>query len=87
MGSNFKDAVGAARAAWLSSLTVVDKLWPVKQLHGLYRLLLKNREEILKLLGQGGQCQTAFLNDIELIDAIHRFPPRIAVLGKKNLRI
>ena len=60
MEFKYQDAVHAARVAWLSSLTVADKQWPVRQLYGLYHLLLENRDEILDILNQGKQYHLTF---------------------------
>lgn len=51
--SSFKDVIATARAAWLSNYTLGDKKWRLKQLHGLHRLVVDNRDEIVTALASG----------------------------------
>lgn len=53
MGLTLQDAAETGRAAWLANLTVAEKVWPIRQLHALYRLLLENRDELLEVCNQG----------------------------------
>lgn len=48
--TNLDSAVATARAAWLCNATVADGNCALRQLHGLSRLLLENRDEIVARL-------------------------------------
>lgn len=50
--SSLSDAVAVARFSWRSHYTTGYKSWPVKQLYGLYLLLLDNRDEIVANLAK-----------------------------------
>ena len=56
----FDDAIDSARASWRSNVTVADKRWALRQLHGLYNLLLENRDEIIKDC-HGGEYMTSLI--------------------------
>ncbi|KAH8879509.1 hypothetical protein GQ53DRAFT_854586 [Thozetella sp. PMI_491] len=50
MAGDLASAIATARASWLFNATVADKNWALRQLHGLSKLLLDNRDEIISLL-------------------------------------
>jgi hypothetical protein len=50
---SFEDVVTEARASWLANYTVGDKGWRLRQLYGLYYLVLNNRDAIVSALANG----------------------------------
>ena len=49
----FERATYEARAAWDCNATVGHKSWSLKQLHGLYKLVMDVREELMNLAVEG----------------------------------
>lgn len=50
---SFEHVVTEARASWLANYTVGDERGRLRQLHGLYHLVLNNREAIVSALANG----------------------------------
>ncbi|TIC91861.1 Aldehyde dehydrogenase family 3 member B1 [Colletotrichum higginsianum] len=48
MSMKLRDAVTEARTSWQCNYTRIDARWSLKQLHGLYHLILDNRDELAK---------------------------------------
>ena len=53
MAMSVEQAINLARTSWLLNTTVVDPRWPLRQLHGLYGLLIQNRDELISKLSAG----------------------------------
>lgn len=54
----FNAAIKEAQAAWSCNSTVGHKSWALKQLHGLYNLLMDVREELVHfaVTGESNLC-------------------------------
>ncbi|OBR08118.1 hypothetical protein CH63R_09639 [Colletotrichum higginsianum IMI 349063] len=53
MSMKLRDAVTEARTSWQCNYTRIDARWSLKQLHGLYHLILDNRDELAKHASSG----------------------------------
>jgi hypothetical protein len=51
--SSIEHALNEARTSWLCNTTRGDARWKLKELHGLYELLMANRDEIVAAISQG----------------------------------
>ncbi|WQF90217.1 hypothetical protein CDEST_15231 [Colletotrichum destructivum] len=66
MSKKLHDAVTEARTLWQCNYMRNDARWSLKQLHGLYHLILDNRDELAKhassvlLLTSSTSCHTEY---------------------------